>query len=102
MYYPLWNCHVLGPVVLVAGIYEGVASCMFVGLECVGYLVYDRLYKGILCVGECMWRVGVATSHGLGKVCSRGWGVLVAKICLFCGSHVLGISKFEELCNLCI
>jgi hypothetical protein len=56
---------------------------------------YVRLCKGILCVGECMWRVGVAMRrfHGLGRVRSKGWGVLVAQKCLFCDSHVLGASK---------
>ena len=88
----LWGCSILYVCwVGVCGLF-GVQVC------------YVRLCKGLLCVGECMWRVGVATCpfHGLGWVCSRDWGVLLTKRCLFCGSHVLGISKFEGLCNLCI
>ena len=45
-----------------------------------------KLYEGMLCVGGCRWRVGVATCQfrGLGRVCSWGWDMLVAKkICYF-------------------
>ena len=31
---------------LVTDIYEGIAPCMFVGLECVGYLVYSFVMSG--------------------------------------------------------
>ena len=46
MYKPLHDCDVLGLVVLVAGLYEGIEPCMFVGLECVDYLVYNFVMLG--------------------------------------------------------
>ena len=48
---------------LVGGMYQVIAPCVFVGLECVGYLVncfvVSSYAKGLLCVGGCKWRVGV-------------------------------------------
>lgn len=47
----------------VASIYKDITSCMFVGLDCVNYLVNGivmlGLCEGLLCVGECKWRGGV-------------------------------------------
>lgn len=31
---------------LVSGIYKGIATCMFVGFECVGILVHDFVMSG--------------------------------------------------------
>jgi hypothetical protein len=51
MYQPLWECSVLGHGVSIAYIYEGIAPCMFVGLECVDYLVYKFGMPGYICKG---------------------------------------------------
>ena len=44
-----------------------------------------KLCKVFSCVGGCKWIVGVIMYqfYGLGKVCSRGWDMLVAKRCSF-------------------
>ena len=57
--------------------------------------------KGILCVGGCKWRVGMAMCQfcGLGKVCSWGWDMLVATICTFGGFSCIwriGIVRFVQ------
>lgn len=35
-------------------------------------------------------------------VCNLGWGVLMAKRCFTVVSHMLDVSKFSGLCDLCI
>ena len=66
-------------VVLVAIIYTlcvyWIGVCHSVLLWCVG------LYKGLLCVGGCKWRVGVAKCllHGLDKVCCWHWDMIVVR-----------------------
>lgn len=55
-------------------------------------LCYVRLCKGLLCVGECMWRVIVAMCrfHSLGRMYSWGWDVLVARRCCPSGFPCIG------------
>ena len=62
--------------------------CGLIGITvcCVG------LCKGLLCVGRCKWRVSVATCQfcGLGKVCTWGWDMLVARECSINGFACIG------------
>jgi hypothetical protein len=58
---------------------------------------YDSIWESIMTVdffnvGGYKWRVGVSMCQfrGLGKVCSWGWDVLVAKICSFGGFQCIG------------
>ena len=43
-------------------------------------------------MGACKWRVSVATCqfHDLGKVCSWGWDMLMARRCSFGGFPCIG------------
>jgi hypothetical protein len=67
-------------------------------------LCYVRLCKGLLCVGGCKWRVGVATFQllGLGNVCSWGWDMLVTRRCSFGGFPCTGRIGILRLYKLCI
>ena len=75
---------------------------MFVGLECVGYLVHSfvKLCEGLFCVGGCKWRVSVVMCqfHGLGKMRNWGWDTLKAIRCSYGGfSCIRGIEILKFL-----
>lgn len=91
----------LGLVVLVVGIYKGIASCVFFlawiawAIWCTTLLCHAiQRPKFYVWVSKC-GRVGVTTCqfHSLCIVCNSGWGMLVAKRCSFCGFPCIGHIK---------